>query len=243
MAVVIPSAVVRGLRGSVDNLSFQYWRKGVFTVKSKATIVNQPDTMPQTSIRAAMTVIVGSWKTTLTQAQREAWNSYAKLPRFVDSKAGGQLAIIRGSKNTGSGYHKFIELNMMRVSAAIAPPALIDDPPFDEIPPDAPTDFTAVWDAPPDNHVDIAWTEPATYPAGSRVRIWLRSPDAIYHPQIVFTQTPVTESAVITGGATVGGANQLFAPLPAGTQLYFQMDTVSPGGQTSPPTNTEIAVI
>ncbi|MBA7584481.1 hypothetical protein ES708_26436 [subsurface metagenome] len=243
MAVVIPSALVQGLRGSVGAQSFQYWRKGVYTVKSKATIVNQPDTISQGQTRARLGVAVASWKALLTQDQRNAWNSFAKLPRFVDSKAGGMLAVIRGSKNTGAGYHKYIELNMMKASADIAPQAVIRDPPFEERLPDTPADFAAVWHLPAANHVDITWTDPDTYPMGSRIRIWLKSPDAIYHTQQVFTGPVVTGMTIETSGKTVGGAIKLFTTLPDGSNLYFQAEIISPNGQPSVPTNTEIVVI
>ncbi|GAH70565.1 unnamed protein product, partial [marine sediment metagenome] len=242
VARLIPSSLLIGLRGSIGAQSFSVWRKSIYYVKTKVDHISQPDTVAQQSVRNKLRSMVIWWKNALTQAQRDEWGTFAKSRRDLDNQAGGMRQIIQGNSRPGTGYHSFIELGMNKATAGFVPAIPLSDPPFDEIPPDGINALFASYRGAPNDDMIVEWVEPDTYPPDSRLRLWIRSPNNIYHRQISETPAIADETDTIIGAQSVGGATVLFSALAHNMPIYLQADVIAPSGQLSSPSNTVVRV-
>lgn len=109
------SALITQASGSIGGATFGSNKGGLF-VRSRAIPTN-PNTQAQQAARNAMRDAVGRWTTTLTQAQRDAWATYAQNTPVVD---------VFGDSKLRSGQQMYIRSNAPRIRFGITP---VDDAP------------------------------------------------------------------------------------------------------------------
>lgn len=73
MAIILPS--LGAMSGSVAGNTFSYNRYGRY-VRARSTPVN-PNTEYQQLVRASLALSATIWQSTMSQAERDAWNTYA----------------------------------------------------------------------------------------------------------------------------------------------------------------------
>jgi hypothetical protein len=239
MAKVIPSAVVAGLIGSIGQLTFQRYNSDINVVKNKITATSQPKSGKQQTFYTLLPVLADLWKTLNTQ-QRADWETFSKYNNYqsVQTKGGGTRKLIKGNNGHLNGYDSFLSLNLLL--ASIAQPYNLNAP-LSSVKPPPPILFNASWLAgPPGPGVTGDVMMPAVCPANIYTRIWIMTPQQIFHKQILWVM-PVAANDNFYGVDLVTG--KLGAPvylhtLPSNTALRLQCDIVSDKGLTSPPSAT-----
>lgn len=135
MAVIQTGSIVSDIRGSVGSETYSRGQGGAY-VRARAGPGGEPNAN-QLEITAAMTDLSQAWSDTLTEQQREDWQTYAK--QFPKPNRWGRRTL----KN---GYNRFIGVNFNRYVendniATASPPTA---------PPIGPPDFTHVAATNPD---------------------------------------------------------------------------------------------
>ena len=230
MAILTPSPLVQDLHGSAGSVSFVRWRKGVNIVKARSTkIGNDPSTVKQQRYRDAVAYLNGIWWTGLTKAERDLWESIAKIGNNDGSKVGGTRSIIKGNTKTGTGYHAFLTANLLRASLGIdvtADPLTSLATTFRR--PGCITNFAVSWDGTPNFYWTFTWTTPAEFIEGDQIRIWVYDPTQVCHRQLLKTtdaDDDTLNSAQNISGAA--GAQVPFYAYPVGSVFSFQADVVN----------------
>lgn len=98
------SQVFTQVSGSVGGLTYAHNRGGMYT-RARSIPVN-PSSTSQTVVRANLATLVTYWGTTLTDAQRTAWNNYAANSPVTD-KFGDSMLL--------SGQQMFVRCNSVRL--------------------------------------------------------------------------------------------------------------------------------
>jgi len=83
--------------------------------------------------------------------------------------------------------------------------------------------------------VSMTWTDPVNAPVGSRIRVWLRSYGMNAHLQQVGTVALGEEAFILSQVRTAQGRTVDISNLPG--QYKIQLDSVSPEGRQSAPSN------
>jgi len=109
MARVVYGEMITSAVGSVGGTTHSKNRYG-FYIKNKAIPTN-PNSPAQAEIRSIMTQLVARWKSTLTQAQADAWNHAGELHKR--SKYGQGFSL--------SGFNLFCGVNVLRGLIPVAP--------------------------------------------------------------------------------------------------------------------------
>ena len=237
MAKIKGTAAVASIRGKAGDSIYQLWGARINVLRSMPKAIENPSSAKQAAIRLAMGLISAGWFDTLTQAQRDAWSTYALQKHHANPGSSGTAAIIRGNTGEGRGYHAFMQLTLASFMS-FGPHALVADPPLDEVPPQNNRNYTVQYTGAPDDDVDITWDESSSHVALARTRIWLWNPTRTYHKQLLDSPVVTAEAANYTQARGDNGANVAFSTLATGTPLWFQMDVINPSGQVSTPSET-----
>lgn len=227
MAKIKFSSLVSDIRGRVGEVVYSVWKTGVNYVRSTAKSIQNPQSPEQAHVRARLTECAKYWYDTLTQPQRDTWNTYAStLPKYTT----GPGDIIKKSAGIMSGYNAFLRNNLNAYTSSIlALGAFIADAPIGITPPDPLASFAVVWDG-VGNHFDISFTG-GTVP-GTNVRVWVRSLDVPVHAQVGDTPTVIAGVTTIADVYTKLGRT---IPVDSMPGVYeFQADVVDSNGQDSP---------
>lgn len=229
-------ALVSDIRGAIGQEVFSVWKAGVAYVRKKASIRANPQSTDQATIRCNLANLAKYWFNTLTQAQRDLWETWALTEPGKGNGEGGILAIIRGNGGKMSGYNAFCMANQWLKSCALASP--VATPPIDVDPPTPPLDIGCSWATPT---LTVTWTTPVTFKESARCRIWIASHEQPVHRQLVTYAVADLDTKDITN---VKGANGDVVALADVLGHYLvQMDTVDPDGSKSGPSMVQRVVI
>lgn len=122
MARIIYSGLVDSIRGSIAGTTFQSNAYG-HTIKKKPNIV-KPKSALQNNRKYILSQVTRTWRT-MTQSQRDAWNTWASTyPQYAKHNSSAEL----------SGYAVFVKFNCLRFlsgqairTTGLAAPAAPDD--------------------------------------------------------------------------------------------------------------------
>lgn len=175
MARITLGSIVNGISGSIDQMVYSTW-KGINYIRSKAKTISNPQSTDQADIRARVTECSKYWNDTLTQAERNNWETYSQS---IVSPSSGPGDIIKPGKGPWSGYTAFLRNNLLKfTSGQVALGAFQTLAPIGVTGPDAPVDCAAGWVL---NKLTVSWT-PGVVP-GTNVAVWTRSQDGAFHAQ------------------------------------------------------------
>lgn len=246
----VPSPLFESFSGKVGSAVASNW-KGKKYIRTAASTISNPQTVPQSRQRDAVSELSKVWRKDLTKEQRDGWDEYAKgkgsQSTQVDQSDGGQ-GIIPQIGTLQSGYNAFIGAGLLRAAIGCSPAdCVLSDAPIGTAAPTPPTNLTAVYD-PVSDCIQISYNKPIepgpvhTYADSQgdtiveepKVRIWIK-------PQVSYSR--IDQLNEIPGN---GAPNEectcevtgypVVASLPIG--VYFvQADCVNPHGQKSAPSN------
>ncbi|KKL82473.1 hypothetical protein LCGC14_1984380, partial [marine sediment metagenome] len=114
--MLFKSQIFTQVSGSVGGLTFARNRAGMYT--RARTVPVDPQTAQQIAVRANMATLVVRWGTTLTDAQRAVWETYAANTPVLD-KFGDSVNI--------TGQQMFLRSNLSRLQS---PLLVVDDGPI-----------------------------------------------------------------------------------------------------------------
>lgn len=224
MARITLGSVLNSISGSIGEMVYSTW-KGINYIRSKAKTISNPQSADQMDVRARVAECSKYWNDTLTQAERDAWETYAKNIVIPSSGPGD---IIKPAKGPFSGYTAFLRNNiLMFTSGQQALGTFQPLAPLGITPPDAPADCAAGWVL---NELKVSWT-PGTIP-GAKVATWTREQSGLFHAQ----QIAATDvGSGISSSATVNGAQGKAIPLTSVRGKFdCQVMAVDNLGQPSP---------
>jgi len=162
MAKITPGALITDARGAQGTIVFARNRAGIYT-RARVTPAN-PATTAQVAQRAAMTRCVAHWQTALTDAQREAWQSWA------DNQTARNTL---GNRPNHAGFNAFMGCNL-RINRQFGI--------FRDDPPDKPVGY------------QITTAAPAGSVSGASLTMnWLPAPTALPYTDVqVLTTGPLS---------------------------------------------------
>lgn len=131
MALVKYGAGIIQMSGSIAGNTFARNAYGNY-VRSRTKGVN-PNSAMQQSIRNAMAQLTARWSSTLTAAQRSAWNTYAEALNWLN-RLGEEIAL--------TGFNHYIRSNLARLYAGLE---IVDDGPATLALPDADAEFDVAY--------------------------------------------------------------------------------------------------
>lgn len=111
------SPVYSQTSGSIAGLTYAHNKGGLYS-RARRVPVN-PNTPQQVAVRDAVAASVARWKSTLTDAQRSAWEVYAANVPLVDTL---------GFPRNVSGMNQYVRSNVPRIQVGLA---AVDDGPTD----------------------------------------------------------------------------------------------------------------
>lgn len=100
------SALVTAISGSIGGMTGSHNKGGLY-FRARSVPVN-PNTPAQQTVRSIMGNLSVIWNGTLTDAQRQAWDTYAENVTLID---------VLGEARTVTGLNHFIRSNVPRVQA------------------------------------------------------------------------------------------------------------------------------
>jgi hypothetical protein len=224
MARITLGSVVNSISGSVDQLVYSTW-KGINYIRSKAKTISNPQSESQMDVRSRVAECSKYWNDTLTQAERNNWETYANSIVIPSSGPGD---IIKPAKGPFSGYTAFLRNNILKfTSGQVALGVFQTLAPIGVTPPDAPVAVAAGWVL---NTLKVSWT-PGVIP-GTNVATWTREQSGMFHAQQI-NSTPV--GAGISSAASVNGAQgKAVALTSVRAKFDCQVMVVDQFGQPSP---------
>lgn len=113
--MIFKSQVLTQASGSVGGVTYSHNRGGMYQ-RARSIPVN-PNTAEQQAVRGLMASLTSHWGNTLTDAQRDDWNTYGRNVPMLNA-LGDQIEL--------SGLSHYIRSNLPRIQAAAA---RIDDAP------------------------------------------------------------------------------------------------------------------
>lgn len=234
MARITLGSVVNGISGSIDSMVYSTW-KGINYIRSKAKTSANTQSANQANMRARQAECSKYWNTTLTQAQRDVWETYAAgLP--IGGSAPGD--IIKRAKGPFSGFTAFMRNNQLAFTAdTVLIGAFVADAPIGIPGPDAPVGLAAAFAA---GNITVEWAEGTV--TGLRIRLWIRSQTVKgLHSQLITTALSADLTANLSAMLGRKGAVIPFVSAPG---LYdVQADIVNVTGQVSPPSTIVRGVV
>jgi len=227
MARITLGSIVNSIKGSIGEMVYSTW-KGISYIRRKATTSQNAQSSDQEHVRIRLTECAKYWYDTLTQGQRDGWETYAaSIP--VGSSSPGD--IIKPALGPFSGYTAFLRNNLLSYTAGITSlGGFIADAPIGVTPPDAPVGFGATYAA---GTITATWVEGTV--KGTRIRIWIRSVDNKFHAQL---RTTALASALTAGLTSIAGRLGRYISFVNAPGMYdLQADIVDSDGQCSPPSS------
>ena len=207
------SGSIRGVTAS-HNRGGQYFRG--------RTIPSNPNTAQQQAVRSAMALLSPRWGSSLTAAQREAWDAYAAATPITNAM---------GDPINAGGLGMFIRGNTPRINAGLA---IVDD---------APTvynvgEFTPPVFAAPDaslGTVSMAFTNGDDWAGeiGSSMLVYISRPT---NPSINYFKGPYQYAGRVNGGVTPPtspASITLPFPVAAGQRLFYKVNVTRLDGRYS----------
>ena len=171
--------------GSLAGNTFSRNRGGQY-IRSRATPVN-PNTAQQIAVRGAFSDLAALWSTTLTQAQRDAWNTYAaNVP--VLNRLGDSIFL--------TGFNMYLRSNTPRMQAGL--PRVDDGPVNFTLGSFTPTTSTA---ASALDLVSIAFTDADDWTSEDDAAMLVYTSRSL-SPTIDFFKGPFQFAGTILGNAT-----------------------------------------
>jgi hypothetical protein len=107
--VKFKSNIITQASGSVGGSTFAHNQGGLY-IRARSIPTN-PSTAQQQAVRNALTALTGSWTSALTQAQRDAWTTYATNVPII-----GTL----GDSRKISGLSMYVRCNVPRLQAGVS---------------------------------------------------------------------------------------------------------------------------
>jgi len=230
MARVILGPLINDIRGSIGNQVFDNYN-GVHIVRAKPSYITNPQSAQQSKVRLSTATFVSAWQS-LTLAQQQAWCEVAHtFPTGKESDAklsrGGLVTVPRGPF---SAWNAFLACNMNRYMSGystitdvlIVPPVGLS----------LPEPLKSVSATSSTGSITFSWTYINPGPKNERLEVWIKSNDALVHPQMIYTEARNADGSVtITSVRSRGG---LYIVPPRGT-YRLQAQIVDKYGRTSQP--------
>lgn len=214
------SALGTSFSGSVGGLTASHNRGGLYFRARR--VPTNPASGQQQVVRNAVAVLTSRWGSTLTQVQRDAWQTYATNTPKVD-RLGDSINL--------SGVNWYIACNTPRVQGSLA---IVDA---------APTTFGLATISPPEvdafddtnNQVDVGFTNTDAWAneTGGALLIYASRPQ---NPGIEFFKGPYRLAGVIAGAVsppTSPATLDLPFPIAVGQQVFFEARALRADGRVS----------
>jgi len=221
------SQIVTAASGSIRGCTYSRNRYGAY-IRGRVIPVN-PGSTQQNVIRAALATLVARWTSILTQAQRNAWDSWALNTPQVDAL--GQPIIL-------TGQNAFIKMNTPRIQSGFA---IINA---------APIIFASAVLTPPavtvanvatqDYSVSFTNTDLWATAVGGALLIYNSRPQ---NASVLFFKGPYRLAGAINGAAvapTTPQTNPSIFPFALGQRLHFQFRALNADARTSATQRTSI---
>lgn len=232
MAIWKGTAAVSQIIGKLGNVDYMRWKNKNVVRQSPASVLN-PNSDAQVVMRDALGQASIDWFKVLVQAQRDAWEAFAKSRNYYQKVPSGIRRLPQGSEQKYPGKDAFVQTYCLCVSAGVVPPW---DPPFSKSPRGIITDLQAAWD---DflEFFEVTWTSPADATYDDKLRLWIDSEQEFFHKQIVALIEPPFASVPV---GYVNGAlgNPIAISTYRDSWVLFQADIVSSDGIKSGGSNT-----
>lgn len=236
MARIVLAPIVTDIRGKLGDLVFSSWKAGVNYVRTVTGVIKNAQSLSQNGTRKYITRFSKRWRSTLTQAQRDEWKTYALTQPGKGPSDGGINNMIKGNNGKMTGFNAFILTNMWALTAGLGP---VPDAPLAAPAPQAPSTVAVSFLA---GTATITWVTPDPAEVGAYCRIWGRIEGIVGHVQLIVNEAYDTDTKDILAIRGANGASILFTSL-VGKVLHVQMDTVNPTGGKSAGSNVASAVI
>lgn len=226
MARIKLGVILNDIRGSVGNYTYSIWKAGVQVLRSKASVISNPESAQQAKFRCNMAVMAAAWSA-LTVAQQAEWQDFADTKPGFGNGDGGIRNLIKGNGGVMSGWNAFVLSNQWLKSCALAQ---VTAAPLGVASPGAPTNVAAAWSV---NKIHVTWTDPAGIIAGDKIRVWITSRNGLIHKQIcrIVADAVAQEDIVSFEGA--GGVTVDTVDYPG--DYIIQLDCVTQTGVKSGP--------
>ncbi len=249
MPRLITSAILEDIRDSLGVMTFSSW-KGVGRLQRKPSQAPNPCSEQQSLLRAVFAQASKRWHSTLSQAQRDGWEEYArKQGSAADSKdidEAGTQNVIPNNRKVMSGYNSFVMNNStIQVVRVFFPVAWVDDAPT-QPPPNPPTDFACECRSIGGiNLIRGDWTDPLGIPGPppnvAFIRPWILSLDSGVHRQILLYVPIGIQGGALTNVRIAGGQTTVIGNVPG--HYLCQLDCIDIYGQKSPPSNVSLTEV
>lgn len=223
MAKIVLSDLLNDIRGSIGAHVYSVWR-GVHYLREKAASISNPNSAAQVLVRNRLAALSQRWTSTLTAAQRAAWNELAQRwgSAAKENASKGYRDLMPDLGRNMSGYNAFVAAG---VANARIGKAAADNPPLGSDIPKPPTGLTITPDGPPITKLTVTWVDDPDMGADDIVGIWLELVGQA-HKQY---NTGVAKAAQTYDLTQVRGANGADIGIPNG--LYrFQLCTYNDYG-------------
>lgn len=224
MARITLGSIVNSISGSIGDMVYSTW-KGINYIRSKAKTIGNPQSTDQADIRARVTECSKYWNDTLTQNERNNWETYSLS---IENPSSGPGDIIKPGKGPWSGYTAFLRNNILLFTTAQKTLGQFSTvAPIGVTGPDAPVDCAAAWGM---NQLQVSWT-PGTVP-GAKVVTWTRSQDGCFHAQQIASTATAAGISLSTSVKGKGGVAILLTSVRG--KFDCQVMAVDNLGQPSP---------
>ncbi len=117
MAKYQSSGLIQGIRGSMGDSTFYYW-KGIPVVKKKRGKINSPNTLPQEKIKRNFARLSSQWKN-LSFKDCVLWGEYTK--RYTKRKNGRKNGLVSNIGGKMSGFNAFVSINQLLIRCGFDP--------------------------------------------------------------------------------------------------------------------------
>lgn len=256
MARIKYSFGIDEISGSIGNTTFAKW-KGLPYARSKANTVDNPQTLAQSTQRAALSELSKLWNKELTPEERVNWETFAeKFGSAYDelTKSLGGQGIIPPGGQVMSGYNAFVRANLLRESVGYSVQNnVLRVAPMGIDPPTPPLNVTAIYD-PETNCLLLSYDKPQE--PGPTREYEDDCADTVYEEPLIRVWTQP-----VGNYAKINQINQIASPLDENEEcicyiteydlekplhpgaIDVQLDCISPYGLRSAPSNQVRVVI
>lgn len=231
MALIKTGQGVAAISGSIGGTTFARNRYGAYA-RNRSTVVN-PATPSQSAMRLIMATLVQAWSSTLSTAQRAAWDVYGANVAMLN-RLGEQVFL--------PGFNHFIRSNSIRLQAGLS---MVLDGPTTFFLGETDTEATiAVTESTQkialSFNANLAWATEV----GGAICLWTGKPQ---NPTVNFFKGPYKYTGKAAGATPVAPTSpvSLDVPFPivAAQLIYAQARILRADGRVSEPFRLEIAAV
>lgn len=234
MARVKLSALFTSMSGRYGGGVFRAW-KGITSLASLPETVRNPNSAKQAAVREILGYASKLWGA-LASGVRTQWESVAEtLSEQWDNLENevGSHRVIRTPRGPFTALGALTSVTTLlhsvgQFTSGDAAPT----PPVGERAPTQPTDVALSGDT---DGLIVTWTDPTFWgdiAETGDIRVWLKSDDGVFFPQLIDAVAAATETLTITEAVPRGGDEAV--AITAG-YYYVQVDAVNRSGFRSPP--------